>query len=136
MQISIYLTFDGCCEAAFDYYARCLGGRISMVTRHKEVTPPGDLHPGWGEKIMHTELVVGDYVLMGSDVPPAHREPLQGFSVQLGLDDPVEGERIFNALADGGEIEMPFEETFWAKRFGTVVDRFGVPWMLNCGRTD
>jgi PhnB protein len=134
MQMCTYLTFDGRCEAAFDFYARTLGGRVTSVTRRRDVPGAEEDFPGWGDKMMHAELVVGDNMLMGSDAPPPHFEGLMGFSVQIDLADPAEGERIFEALAEGGEVGMPFAETFWATRFGTVVDRFGVPWMLNCGR--
>ena len=83
---------------------------------------------------MHARLVVGDRVLMGSDVPPDHHDKPQGFSVSLGIDTPAEAERIFRALAEGGTVQMPLQETFWALRFGTLVDRFGIPWMVNCER--
>ena len=69
---------------------------------------------------------------MASDAPPGHYEKPQGFSVALQIKDPVEGERIFNALAENGKVQMPFQETFWATRFGMCVDRFGIPWMVNC----
>jgi PhnB protein len=81
---------------------------------------------------MHARLVLGDKVLMGSDAPPDHYEEMKGFSVTLGIDNPTEAERIFHALADSGMVRMPIQETFWAKRFGMLVDRFGTPWMINC----
>ena len=75
---------------------------------------------------------MGDRVLMGSDSPPAYFEETKGFYVQLGIDDPSEAERIFHALAENGTVRMPFEQTFWAFRFGMLVDQFGIPWMVNC----
>jgi PhnB protein len=81
---------------------------------------------------MHARLVVGDTVLMGSDAPGERYEKMQGFSVALGVDEPEWAERVFNALAAGGTVTMPIQETFWAHRFGMLVDRFGTPWMVNC----
>ena len=92
-----------------------------------EQTPPEKL-----DKIMHASLTVGDTVLMGSDALPNYFEKPQGFSVSLVLNDPDEAERVFNALAENGIVQMPIQETFWAARFGMLVDRFGTPWMINC----
>ena len=69
---------------------------------------------------------------MGSDAPPDRYEPMKGFSVTLGIDDPNDGERIFNALSENGTMQMPIQKTFWAARFGMLVDQFGTPWMINC----
>jgi PhnB protein len=129
------VTFDGRCEAAFNFYARVLGGRIAMLQRHSDMPAAANVGADWRDKVLHAELAVGDEVLMGADSPPSMFTPPQGFSVQLGIDDPDEGERIFSALAENGAVRMPFAETFWAKRFGMLTDRFGVPWMLNCART-
>jgi PhnB protein len=81
---------------------------------------------------MHVRLEVGDSVLMGSDAPPDRYKPPQGFSVNIAVEKPEEAERIFHALAEGGNVGMPLQQTFWAARFGMVVDRFGIPWMVNC----
>lgn len=86
----------------------------------------------WRNKILHARLTVGDQVLMGSDAPPDRYEPSKGFSVTLGVNDPAEAERLFKALAEKGTVQMPLEQTFWALRFGMLVDRFGIPWMINC----
>ena len=83
---------------------------------------------------MHARLVVGDKVLMGSDAPPEHYEGPKGFSVSLTINDLADAERIFHALAENGTVRMPLQETFWAVRFGMLVDRFGIPWMVNCER--
>ncbi len=88
--------------------------------------------PEWRQKIMHARLLVGDRVLMGSDVPPDQHQPAQGFSVTLRVDEPAEAERIFAALAQNATVQMPLQQTFWAIRFGMLVDRFGTPWMINC----
>jgi PhnB protein len=132
MQMNPYLTFDGRCEEAFKFYQKVLGGNIEAMMTH-EGTPAAEHVPAeWRSKIMHARLVFGGNVLMGSDGPPGRREPMKGFSVTLGTDDPAEAERVFNALAEGGTVAMPFQKTFWAQRFGMCTDRFGTPWMVNC----
>ncbi|HZT50734.1 MAG TPA: VOC family protein [Stellaceae bacterium] len=132
MQMTPYLTFAGTCEAAFEFYARCLGGRIVAKMTYAE-TPMADQMPAESRgKIAHARLVAGDRVLMGSDAPPGRFEETRGMSVMLGIDDPAEAERVFAALADGGTVRMPIQKTFWATRFGMLTDRFGIPWMVNC----
>ena len=86
----------------------------------------------WRDKVMHARLIVGDEVLMGSDAPPDRYEPMKGITVTLGVDEPADAERIFSALAEGGTVQMPIQQTFWAARFGMLTDRFGTPWMINC----
>ncbi len=132
MQLSPHLHFKGQCEAAFRFYEKCLGGKIAMMVTH-EGTPMADqVPPDWRKKIIHARMTVGDSVLMGCDAPPDRYEEPKGFSVTLNVDKPAEAERIFNALADNGTVGMPLQETFWAHRFGMLVDRFGTPWMINC----
>lgn len=135
MQLNPHLHFKGQCEAAFRFYEKCLGGKIAMMVTH-EGTPMADkVPPEWRKKIAHARMTVGDNVLMGCDAQPdCYAEP-KGFSVTLGVDKPAEAERIFNALADNGTVGMPLQETFWAHRFGMLVDRFGTPWMINCEKT-
>lgn len=133
MKINAYLQFDGQCKRAFEFYQQCLGGELETMT-HAE-TPMGDnVSDAWRDRIMHARLVIGDQVLMGSDLPPDSHEQHGGFSVALQVDDPQEADRIFHALAENGTIDMPIGETFWAKRFGMLVDQFGVPWMINCDK--
>jgi PhnB protein len=133
MQLNPYLTFDGRCEQAFKFYAKVLGGNIVAMIPH-EGTPAATHVPAeWRSKIMHARLMVGDKVLMGSDAPPDRYDGgMKGFSVTLGIDEPKEAERVFHALADKGSVRMPIQETFWAERFGMLVDQFGTPWMINC----
>jgi PhnB protein len=129
-----HLHFNGECEAAFKFYEKCLGGKITFMMPH-EGTPIADQVPAkWRNKILHASLKVGDEVLMGADAPPDHYRKPQGFSVTLGMKDPAEAERIFHALAENGTVQMPLQETFWAARFGMLIDRFGIPWMINCGQ--
>jgi PhnB protein len=136
MQLSTNLTFNGQCEAAFKFYEKCLGGKIQTMMTWGD-SPMGDQVPSeWRDKIIHTSLIVGESALLGADAPPDRYEQPRGFSVTIGLDDPAEAERIFNALAENGTVQMPLQKTFWAARFGMVVDRFGMPWMVNCGQAD
>ena len=132
MQLNPYLFFNGKCELAFKFYEQCLGGKIEMMTTHGDSPMAQRVPSDWRNKIIHARLKVGDRVLMGSDVPPGHYEETKGFSVLLNVDDPAEAERIFNALAANGTVRMPLQQTFWAVRFGMLVDQFGVPWMVNC----
>jgi PhnB protein len=132
MQLNPYLFFNGQCEAAFKFYEQVLGGKIVAMMPHTGTPAEAHVPPEWRHKIMHARLTVGDAVLMGSDAPPDHFEKPQGFSVALQIKDPAEAERIFHALAANGTVSMPLAQTFWAIRFGMLVDRFGIPWMINC----
>jgi PhnB protein len=134
MKWNTYLTFGGNCEAAFKYYERVLGGKIEMLMTHGDMPKDAQMQtpPEWKKMIMHARLVAGGNVLMGSDAPPDHFEKPQGFSVSINVDDPKDAERIFAALADNGTVRMPLQQTFWAVRFGMLVDQFGIPWMVNC----
>ena len=134
MQLSPYLFFNGQCEEAFKFYEKCLGGKIDAMMPH-EGTPAADHVPAeWRTKILHARMVIGDQVLMASDAPPNQFHPPQGFSVSIQVTDPAEAERIFRALTENGTATMPMAETFWAARFGMLVDRFGIPWMINCDK--
>lgn len=135
MKLNPYLIFDGQCETAFKFYEQCLDGKITAMMTYGESPDPStaDYIPAdWQDKIMHVSLLIGDQELMGSDGPPDYNETKQGFSVSINVSDPVEAERIFKTFAEHGKIQMPFQQTFWAYRFGMVVDQFGTPWMINC----
>jgi PhnB protein len=132
MRVNPYLLFNGDCEAAFKLYERVLGGKITAMFRFEGSPMAGKMPPEWQNKIMHASLTIGDEVLMGSDPPPDHQEKMKGFSVSLGIKEPAEADRVFHALAEGGTVTMPIGPTFWALRFGMLVDRFGTPWMINC----
>ena len=132
MQLIPYLTFNGQCEAAFKFYAQCLGGKIVAMITHVETPAAAHVPADRQDKIMHARLLVGDAVLLGSDNPPEVFEEAKGTYVYLQANDPVEAERIFHALAEGGTVRMPIEETFWAARFGIVIDRFGTQWLVSC----
>src|SRR6185436_18147096 len=134
MRLNPYLSFNGQCEAAFKFYERCLGGKIECLMTYE--SKPGEyaIPPEWNSKILHATLTVGGNVLQGADALPDRYQKPQGFTLTLGLDDPSEAERIFTALAENGTVEMALQETFWAVRFGVLVDRFGIPWTVNCER--
>jgi PhnB protein len=132
MQVNTYLIFNGQCEAAFKFYERCFGGKIEAMMTHAGSPAEAQTPPEWRDKIMHARLIVDGQALMGSDAPPGHFEKPQGFSVSLGITDPVEAQRIFQTLAENGKVRMPLQKTFWAQSFGMLVDQFGIPWMVNC----
>jgi PhnB protein len=133
IEVNPYLFFDGQCEAAFKFYEHALGGKIVAFLHVGDAPPDVPKTPEMANKIMHASLRVGDRFVMGSDWMSEEPFPgTQGFRVNINVDEPVAAERIFTALSEGGKITMPMSKTFWAKRFGMVTDRFGVPWMVNC----
>ena len=134
MQMNPYLSFDGKCETAFKFYEKVLGGKTVMMMKYGESPMAAQTPPESRDKIMHARLAVGDKLLMGSDAPAQMYEPMKGIQVTLGVDQPAEADRIFSALAENGSVRMPIQETFWAQRFGMLVDQFGTPWMINCER--
>lgn len=134
MQLHAYLNFNGQCEEAFKFYEKLLGGKIMFMMPH-EGTPVANQVPAeWSKKILHATLSVGGDLLQGADVPPNHYRKPQGFSVSIDLKKAAEADRIFHALAENGTVQMAIQETFWAVRFGMVTDKFGIPWMINCGK--
>jgi PhnB protein len=132
MDIAPYLHFNGRCEEAFAFYAKVLGGTITYKQTFAESPMKDQVPPDWQGKVMHETLTVGKRILMGSDTPPSHFAAPQGFSVSLQTSSYDEAQRVFAALADGGQVRMPFSKTFWSPGFGMAVDRFGIPWMVNC----
>jgi PhnB protein len=132
MTLSPLLSFGGQCEAAFRFYERCLGGKIVTMLTWGNSPMAGNVPPEWQEKVCHVTLTVGGNVVSGCDVPPAQYERPSGFQILLGTADPEEAERIFQSLARDGTVKMPMQTTFWAARFGVVIDAFGVPWAINC----
>jgi PhnB protein len=132
MQIEPYLFFDGRCEEALKFYCRVLGAEVAMLMRFRESPDPGMCQPGAEEKVMHANIRIGNSTVMASDGRCEGHPAFQGFSLSLSVTDEADAERLFAALSDGGQIQMPMAKTFWSKRFGMVADRFGVPWMINC----
>ncbi|MGH7629189.1 MAG: VOC family protein [Gemmatimonadales bacterium] len=133
MQVNPYLNFDGQCAEAFRFYEKVLGGKIEAMITFGDSPAASDVPSDWHDRIMHARLVVDGQALMASDSPSEHFEKPQGLYVSLNVDKQADGERIFQALAEGGTVKMPFEKTFWAAGgFGMLVDRYGTPWMVNC----
>jgi PhnB protein len=135
MQIEprISLAFNGECDAAFTLYQQCLGGTVTFRLAWGDSPMADQAPPEWHDKVVHATLTVGGAALSGADVLPGVYQRPQGFQIQLNLDDVAAAERIFTQLAEGGEVTVSLQQTFWAQRFGAVVDRFGVPWSINCG---
>ena len=134
MQIQSYLFFDGRCEEAVEFYKKALGAKVEMLMRFRESPdppPPGMVPPGFDDKIMHSSLRIGDTVVMASDGCTDGKANFKGFSLSLAVGKEADADRYFNALADGGQVQMPLGKTFWSPRFGMVTDRFGVGWMIN-----
>ncbi|MCB9760765.1 MAG: VOC family protein [Alphaproteobacteria bacterium] len=130
--INPYLNFDGQASEALDFYTSALGGEVEGVMRWKDM-PGQEVPPQLADNIMHACLKVGDGRIMLSDLPP-HMKVAAGNQahVMLELTEPDDVDRIFAALSEGGEVKMPVENTFWNARYGHLIDRFGVSWMLNC----
>lgn len=136
MQLNPYVTFNGQCEAAFKFYEQVLGGKITFSMTWGEMPGPDQFPAEMDKLIMHATLSVGDHVLMGADIPPDQYQQPKGMNVSLHPKGIAEGERIFNALAEDGTVQMPFEKTFWSPGFGMCIDRFGIPWMVSCEPAD
>lgn len=128
----ISLAFNGQCEDAFRFYEQCLSGTLTYMLRWGDSAMAADAPSGWDAKIAHATLKIGDVCLAGSDVPPDRYEQPRGFQILLNMDDPAAAERIFETLAKNGKIAMPLQKTFWASRFGVLIDQFGIPWSINC----
>src|SRR5262245_46723217 len=114
-QVSPYLSFQGDCEAAFGLYQRCLDARPGQLFRYAGSPLAAQVPGGWGDKVMHGSITIGDLVLMGGDVAPDRYQKPQGFSLSLQLTSVADAERIFRALGEGGSVTMPLEKTFWAE---------------------
>ena len=136
MKLNPYLTFDGECADALKFYERCLGGNIELMMTYGESPMAKQVPPDWGKKIIHATFALAGSTLGAADAMPGHYQRPQGFFVTLNIDAPEEADRVFKALSEKGAVSMPVQETFWARRFGMFVDRFGTPWMINCGKPD
>jgi PhnB protein len=132
MQVQPYLFFDGRCEEALEFYKETLGAKVEMIMRNKESPEPtpGMLPPGSEDKVMHALFRVGDTPIMASDGFAKGQPRFEGFSLSLTVADEAEADRVFKALADGGEVRMPLGKTFFSPRFGMVADKFGLGWMV------
>ena len=136
MQMNPYLSFKGDCEAAFNFYQQCLGAQPGPIFRYAGSPLANQVPADWSNKIMHASLTVGGHTLMAADIAPDQYEQPKGFSLSLQIQSPADAKRIFHDLATGGRVVMPLEKTFWAARFGMLIDRFGIPWLINCEGSD
>jgi PhnB protein len=133
MHIQPYLFFDGRCEEAIEFYRSALGAQVSMMMRYQDSPEPHDpdmVPAGSGKKILHASLNIGGTTVLMSDGHCQGQPKFEGFSLSITLKDDAEVDRLFAALADGGRVNMPLTKTFFSPRFGMLVDRFGVAWML------
>ena len=133
-----YLFFPGTCAEAMRFYEATLGGKIEMMMTHGQMPPgPGAMPvpPGSADLIMHSRLVVDGRALMASDwMAPMPYPGIHGAAISLNYPDAAKAKGIFAALADGGQVSMPMQQTFWVEAFGMLTDRFGTPWMINGGQ--
>ncbi|HET9316702.1 MAG TPA: VOC family protein [Vicinamibacteria bacterium] len=130
--LDAYLTFDGTCAEAMRFYERTLGGKLETLMTHAESPMADQVPPASRDRILHARLVVDGRHLMASDSPAGQPyEGMHGFSLSLDYGDVAEARRVFDALADGGRVNMPLQKVFWADLFGMLVDRYGTPWMVN-----
>lgn len=132
--IEPYLYFGGRCEEAIEFYRGAVGATVGALMRFSESPeppPPDMLPPGFENKVMHAVIRIGDSTVMVSDGCGPAETPFSGFSLALQVPDVAEADRVFNALADGGQVQMPLDKTFWSPRFGMLTDRFGVAWAIN-----
>jgi PhnB protein len=138
MQVEPYLFFDGRCEEAIEFYRRALGAEVTMLLRWKDCPEQPKnkdmIPPGSENKVMHARLKIGEAAVMASDGRATGKPSFQGFALSVSAANEAEADRVFNALADGGQIQMPMGKTFFSPRFGMVADRFGVSWMVLVGQ--
>ena len=130
MQLDTYLNYGGNCRQAFEFYAEHLGGRIEMLMTHGEMPGPSQVPPERRNDVLHARMAIGGATLLAADVPPERFQPMRSAYLSLSLDSSEEADRIYALLAEGGEIFMKMEETFFAHRFAMLRDRFGTSWML------
>lgn len=130
--IQPYLFFDGKCEEALDFYQRTLGAEVKMLLRFKDSPEPPKpgCTPSDLNKVMHAQFQIGETVVMASDGRATGNPKFEGFALSLTVKTEAEADKAFNALADGGEVKMPLDKTFFSARFGMVEDKFGIFWMI------
>lgn len=132
MKLSVHLNFDGQCRAAFRTYQRLLGGRMTALMTYGD-SPMADKVPlEWRDRIVHAAMELEQGRILGADVPPESYVAPQGFALTLTVAGVERAVQLFSALAEGGTIRMPLQKTFWAASYGLLVDRYGVPWEINC----
>jgi PhnB protein len=131
MQLQPYLMFEGRCEEAAKFYEKALGAKIEKLVRFKDSADPGMCLGPDREKVMHMSIRIGDQIVLASDGQCGGKPTFQGFSLSLNVSSEAEANRLFGALADGGQVHMPLAKTFFSPAFGMLADRFGVSWMIH-----
>ena len=130
MRLNTYLNYGGNCAAAFKFYEEHLGGKIGMMMKHSDMPDPSKVLPGMENSVLHATITIGETMIMASDVPTDRWKPMRSAYLALNLESDREAERIFALLAEGGDVFMPMQETFFATRFAQLRDKFGTSWML------
>lgn len=130
MKLHAYLNFGGDCKQAFEFYEKHLGGKITVMMNHNQQPGLNEVPADWKEKVMYARMSLGETEIMANDVPGDRFQPMRSVYLSLTVDSIEEAERIHGLLADGGQIFMPMEETFFAYRFSMLRDRFGTSWMV------
>ena len=130
MQVQTYLSFDGRCEEAIEFYRKALGAEVAMLLRFKDSPDQTVTPPGGGNKVMHSRFRIGETTVLASDGRSGGGPKFEGFALSLSLPNEAEADRLFAKLADGGKVQMPLTKTFFSPRFGMLTDRFGVMWMV------
>ncbi|SHN28452.1 VOC family protein [Gracilibacillus kekensis] len=132
MRITPYISFDGKCEEAFLEYQRIFGGKIVTMLKYRDSPMVKEVDPDSHNRIIHASLQINDFILAGADTLHGNYKKPQGVFVILNFPEQLTAKKVFDSLSDGGEVLLPFEETFWSTGYGILVDRFGVPWKINC----
>src|SRR5688500_8593974 len=132
MRPELFLSFDGQCEAAFEFYAHALGGTVGALFRWGNSPMAAEAPEGWAAKVLHGSVSFGGWTIAGADVPTY--QTLQGFSILLNVDTPEDAQRAFAALSENATVVMSLQETFWSARYGKLVDQFCVPCEITCQR--
>ena len=130
MQIQPYLSFEGRCDEAIEFYKKAIGAKVDMLMRFKESPDQSMISPGSADKVMHAALRAGDAQILMSDGRCTGSANFHGIALALSAANDADAERMFNALADGGKVNMPLAKTFFSPKFGMVADKFGVGWMI------
>ena len=130
MKLFTYLNYGGNCRQAFEFYEKHLGGKITMMSKHGEQPDPSKVPPDWKNAVLHARIDIGETTIMGADIPPDRFKPMRSAYLSLMAESVEEAERAFGLLSDGGEVFMPMAETFFARRFAMLRDRFGTSWMI------
>lgn len=130
MKLNAYLNYGGNCAEAFRFYEAHLGARITTMMKFSDLPAPAKAPPGMEDGVLHARISFGDSVVMASDVPPDRFKPMRSVYLSLAVASDTDAERIFALLADGGEVFMPVQETFFATRFAQLRDKFGTLWMI------